>query len=203
MALHHELPIYRDARGLYSHAIKIMRNFPRDVKRQLGSTVLNECMEVMILIFRANVAQNKVPHIEQMQERLLVAEELFRTSRDERFITLKQYSDAIELTQSIGRQSGGWKKQSATGGYMNPCGNNKCNEINAGIDKCIQHLIKVLNDNGYKTVASCCGHGNRPGNIALADGRELIIAPDWESGRKVDRCFPDIHGSTHLMTPQR
>ncbi len=78
---------------------------------------------------------------------------------------------------------------------MNPCGNDKCNEINAGIDKCIQPIIRALNEVGMTTVASCCGHGNRPGTIMLKDGREILILPDFESGRKVDKLFNDIHGN--------
>lgn len=61
-----------------------------------------------------------------------------------------------------------------------------------GIDACIAPLVKALNDAGITTVASCCGHGKRPGSIALADGRELIIAPDYETARVVDRAFPPI-----------
>ena len=62
------------------------------------------------------------------------------------------------------------------------------------IDACIYPLVKALNDVGITTVASCCGHGKRPGNIALADGRELIIAADYEQGRsKVDKAFPPIN----------
>ena len=79
---------------------------------------------------------------------------------------------------------------------VNPCGNNECNKINAGIDRCIQSLVKALNDAGLETVASCCGHGNRPSNVSLRDGREIIIVPDFESAREVDALFPDIHGNT-------
>ena len=76
----------------------------------------------------------------------------------------------------------------------NRCGNPKCNEINCGIDECIKPIIEALNDGGVKTIASCCGHGNRPGNIALADGRELIIAENYEQGREIDKYFSGIHG---------
>jgi hypothetical protein len=58
------------------------------------------------------------------------------------------------------------------------------------IDSCIEYLVRVLNNNGIATVASCCGHFNRWGNIVLKDGRELIIAPDFDSGRAFDK----IHG---------
>jgi len=62
------------------------------------------------------------------------------------------------------------------------------------VDKCIAPLVKVLNQGGFRTIASCCGHGHRPGSIIFADGRELIIAKNWDEGRKIDRVFPDIHG---------
>jgi len=57
-------------------------------------------------------------------------------------------------------------------------------------DPCIAALVKALhesdlptvpskhNPDGIRTVASCCGHGKRPGNIVLADGRVLVIHPD-------------------------
>lgn len=43
-------------------------------------------------------------------------------------------------------------------------------------DPCLAPLVKALNDGGLPTVASCCGHGGRPGFVSLADGRELFIA---------------------------
>lgn len=33
---------------------------------------------------------------------------------------------------------------------------------NTHIDKCIRHLISSLNQHGYVTVSSCCGHGKYP-----------------------------------------
>lgn len=63
------------------------------------------------------------------------------------------------------------------------------------VDRCIAPIVAALNDGNVPTVASCCGHGNRPGTIALADGRELIIAPTFEMARAVDAAFPNIHGT--------
>jgi hypothetical protein len=56
----------------------------------------------------------------------------------------------------------------------------------ADIDSCIYKLVKVLNDSGFRTKACCCGHGKTNGNIALMDGRELIIAKDWNEARKIE-----------------
>lgn len=50
----------------------------------------------------------------------------------------------------------------------------------------IVDLVAALNDAGIGTVASCSGHGEKPGNIALADGRELIIASSYEEARRVE-----------------
>jgi hypothetical protein len=65
-----------------------------------------------------------------------------------------------------------------------------------GVDSCIASVVKALNAAGISTIASCCGHGKCPGNIVLGDGRELIIAPEFETGRAVDRAFPPIFGET-------
>lgn len=62
------------------------------------------------------------------------------------------------------------------------------------VDWCIAPLVRALNEAGHRTVASCCGHGHRPGTIVLADERELLVARDHEMARSVDKLFPDIHG---------
>lgn len=53
----------------------------------------------------------------------------------------------------------------------------------------IADLVSALNAGGVPTVASCSGHGERPGNIALADGRELIIAKDYAEARAIEACW--------------
>ena len=62
------------------------------------------------------------------------------------------------------------------------------------VDSCIAQIVLCLNAGDIMTVASCCGHGNRPGNIALEDGRELVIAPNYEAGRAIDKMFANIQG---------
>lgn len=53
-------------------------------------------------------------------------------------------------------------------------------------DPCLEPLVRALNDGGIHTIASCCGHGRLPGNVVLADGRELVIAPDYVSSRRFE-----------------
>ena len=113
MALHHQLPIYKLAYDLLSVTTDITRNIPRDFKRLIGEKIREECVDILVLIFRANVARNKTPHIEDLLERLQVVDLLLRLSKDKRFISTKQYARAIEITDGIGRQATGWKRHAA------------------------------------------------------------------------------------------
>lgn len=51
----------------------------------------------------------------------------------------------------------------------------------------IADLVTALNAGGIPTAASCSGHGVRAGVIALVDGRELVVVPDYDSGRRLER----------------
>lgn len=57
-------------------------------------------------------------------------------------------------------------------------------------DPCLVPLVAALIDAGIETVASCCGHGRRPGTIALRDGRWLVIAKDRAENDRIDTLFP-------------
>lgn len=68
----------------------------------------------------------------------------------------------------------------------------------------IADLVDALNNSQLATVASCSGHGHRPGRISLADGRELFVAAHFEQADLIDRNLPlpDINGvTTHPRRP--
>jgi hypothetical protein len=113
MALHKHLPIYKLAYDLLDVALDLVRNLPRDVKHSLGDKLHRECIEMLVLVGRANAATDKVPFITELIERLEVAELMLRLSHDKRFISHKQYARAVELTGRLGQQAGGWRKHSA------------------------------------------------------------------------------------------
>jgi len=114
MALHHQLPIYKVAYDLLDVSTDLAKNMPRDFKASIGGKISTECIEIMILIFRANVAREKTAHLDDLIERLQVAELLLRLSRDKRLISTGQYAKAIELTGAIGKQAGGWRRSTAS-----------------------------------------------------------------------------------------
>ena len=59
------------------------------------------------------------------------------------------------------------------------------------IDRCIVPLIEALNKSGCPTVACCCGHGRGMSVISLKDGTQMLVLPDWDSGRKAEQVLRD------------
>lgn len=113
MALHHQLPIYKDVYALLSLATDVTQNIPRAFKRQFSEKVISECTDMTVLILRANVVSHKAPHIDELLERIQITEVMFRIFVDKRWISKPQYASAIALTSSIGKQAGGWRKSTA------------------------------------------------------------------------------------------
>lgn len=57
--------------------------------------------------------------------------------------------------------------------HLSHTGKNRWEE--KAIDRCIAPFVKALNKVGILTASSCCGHGERDGEIILQDGRVLKI----------------------------
>jgi hypothetical protein len=114
MGIHTSLPIYKVAYDLLNVVTELVKNMPRDFKRSIGGKIADECVEIVVLIFRANCARDKSPHLGELIERLQVAELLLRLSKDKRLISTAQYAKAIELTNGIGKQASGWRKSATS-----------------------------------------------------------------------------------------
>jgi hypothetical protein len=114
MAIHTQLPIYKVAYDLLDAATEMTKNMPRDFKVSVGGRIREECVAVLTLIFRANIAKDKSPHLLELRERVQVAELLIRLSKDKRFISTGQYAKAVLLTQMVGKQATGWSNYAAS-----------------------------------------------------------------------------------------
>ena len=114
MAFHTELPIYKVAYDLLSIAIDYAQNMPRAVKAVIGGRLRDLCLELVLLIAKANSVKNKVPPIDTLLERLEETNVLLRICQDKRFISKGQYAKAVDLTTSVGKQANGWRKRYAS-----------------------------------------------------------------------------------------
>jgi hypothetical protein len=110
MALHTELTIHKTAYDLFDAIMDLVKNMPRDFKQSIGGKLRDECIAIVVLVFRANTNRDKEPHILFLIERLQVIELMLRLSRDKRLISTRHYAEAVQLTNSIGKQANGWRK---------------------------------------------------------------------------------------------
>lgn len=110
MAIHTALPIYKEAYELLKLATTITKNMPKDFKASVGGEIRALCVQSVLLIARANAAQDKAPHLSTLLEQIHAVEILFRLAKDMRFISTGQYANAIQTTDAIGKQANGWRK---------------------------------------------------------------------------------------------
>ena len=108
------LPIYKVAYDLFGTVTDLVKNMPRDFKTSIGGKINSECLEIVMLVFRANSARDKTPYLSDLIERLQVCELLLRLSKDKRLISTAQYAKVIELTNNVGKQAGGWRKSATS-----------------------------------------------------------------------------------------
>lgn len=59
--------------------------------------------------------------------------------------------------------------------YLSSDGRKQWKAKSAAVDECIAPIVKALNVGGIATLDSCCGHGQRDGEILLEDGRTLVV----------------------------
>lgn len=114
MALASTLPIYRVTYELLQVVTRITKDMSRDYKQSLGGKIREECVELTVLIYRANCSRDKRHHLETLQEHLQVATLLLRLSKDMRLISTGQFAQTVALTDQIGRQASGWLKSSSS-----------------------------------------------------------------------------------------
>lgn len=110
MAFPQQLPIYKVAYDLLSVSVDYALHMPRPFKLAIGGRVRDLCIDVVLLIIRANCAANKTPYLDALLEQLDELQILLRLCKDKRFISTSQYAKAVELTNSVGKQANGWKK---------------------------------------------------------------------------------------------
>lgn len=114
MAQYTHLPLYKVAQELLSASVDYVQNMPRAFKSVIGGRVSELCVEIVLLICKANSAIHKAPHLDTLLERNEELQILLRLCQDKRFISKTQYANAIELTASVGRQVNGWRKHAAS-----------------------------------------------------------------------------------------
>lgn len=115
MAQIKHLPIYKTTYELLELVVRVTKGFPRDFKYSLGDKIRGEVIDLVVFIFKANATkQERVENASKIIERIQVIELLVRLTKDLRLINVKQFSEIVFLSDSLGRQASGWIKHTAS-----------------------------------------------------------------------------------------
>jgi hypothetical protein len=114
MAQYKHLPIYKTTYELLEAVMRKTKEFPKDFKYSLGDKIRNECIELVVFVYKANTLRNKrEENLHQILERVQVIELMLRLSKDLRLFNVTAFSEIVLLTDNLARQAQGWIKHTA------------------------------------------------------------------------------------------
>ncbi|MCF0257959.1 MAG: four helix bundle protein [Bacteroides heparinolyticus] len=108
MANYDHLPVYKAAYDLLQCIYREMGHVPRDVKFTLVETLKNELMEMIVLIYKANVTTDKCRHIEAARELTVSTKVRLRLLYDLHHISVRLYARMSEQAENLSKQLAAW-----------------------------------------------------------------------------------------------
>lgn len=115
MAQYQHLPIYKVTYDLLQHITRVTKEFPRDYKYSLAAKLREEAVDLVVYIYKANsLRAERARYVGAILERMQVIELLVRLCKDLQLMSIKQFSETVALTDSLGRQAQGWLKAAKT-----------------------------------------------------------------------------------------
>jgi 23S rRNA-intervening sequence protein len=111
MAQYEHLPIYKKAYDLTVYFEKIVHNFSRYHKYQIGAELRQQSREVLRQIIRANNAADRAPHLEKLRELLEDLKITVRVAKDLKvFANFDSFQYSVNQVVDLCRQNEGWLK---------------------------------------------------------------------------------------------
>ncbi|BCX53738.1 hypothetical protein CTYAZ2_33180 [Comamonas testosteroni] len=112
MALHTDTEIYKSTYDLSKLVTLLVANMPRNFKADFGTELRRRCMTLVMRTYEANTSVDKVAILQRMRMEVETVNLSLRLAVDLRLISVNQYSRAIAITDSIGKQATGWQRHS-------------------------------------------------------------------------------------------
>lgn len=113
MALHYDLPVYKDTFKMIQMIYAYTQDFPRDYKYTLGQDMKHDAMVLMRSIYRANRSkQNRVESLDEFLDNFELLKLEVRLAAELKLLSRRKQAALAQLTDSIGRQISGWRKNS-------------------------------------------------------------------------------------------
>ena len=110
MAMYDTLPVFKKGYDLLIEIYKMTSGLSREYKYTLGEKLKNETLELLLLIYKANLSRGKEVHIDKCRENTEVVRLLIRLLYDLRQISIKRMIALNILIENVSKQLSGWKK---------------------------------------------------------------------------------------------
>lgn len=110
MANYDNLPVYKSAYDLLLYVFQIGHNMQRDYRYTLGETLKKELVNILVLIYKANMVQEKQATIGEAREKVVVVKLHLRLLCDLKQISMKGYANGAQMAESISKQLAAWQK---------------------------------------------------------------------------------------------
>ena len=110
MALYSDLPVYKSTYDLLLAIFRFTKYFSKEYKYTVGESLKKETIELLTLIYWANVKRDKQEVLQEARERIEVIRLFIRLMKDMQQISVKQFVQINEVVENVSKQSSGWQK---------------------------------------------------------------------------------------------
>lgn len=106
----YKLEIWQTNTKLSIEFTRVISQFQAGLRDTLGVQMINSCVELQLLIYKANKESTKVLTLESYLEELERLKILTRLAYEVRAISEGKLGEIVELFDSCGRQANAWRK---------------------------------------------------------------------------------------------
>ena len=119
MALTEELPIYRATYRLLNMLIRATQDFPRFYKYSLGTRMVDVCLDMSMLLYKANSSYEKTEPLREFLGKFGMLQMLLRVCAEQKVIDTKKVAVFALEMEKIGKQATVWKQYNEKGKQNN------------------------------------------------------------------------------------
>lgn len=110
MVLYSDLPVYKATYDLLIGIFRFTKDFSKEYKYTVGESLKKETIELLTLIYRANVKRDKQEVLQEARERIEIVRLFIRLMKDMQQINIKQFVQINEAVENVSKQLSGWQK---------------------------------------------------------------------------------------------
>ena len=110
MKLHSDLPVYKATYDLLLGIFLFTKNFSKEYKYTVGESLKKETIDLLTLIFRANVKRDKYEVLQEARERIEVIRLFIRLMKDMQQISIQNFVQINDKVEMVSKQLTGWQK---------------------------------------------------------------------------------------------